>query len=281
MVSFDSPRNGAYVSASPSLVLTVSAHDPDGSIVRTVFLDSTDSIAGVSAPPYTIALTGVKPGVHTYFAQVFDTTGAFTVAATTVTVIAGDGNIVTNPQFDDSLNGWAVNFSNGAAGVVTTSNQGLSGAHAARFTLSNGGAANWYALLSQTIGMSAHQTLTISFKAKASKAKQMQVVLQRMASPWDYYWSQTVALTAQAQTFGPFVFTPTETANTMFKFFVGGDTTTVWLDSIVAAVDLQSGVSPHALESEAARSEQTTDQFTTLVDHGVLRVFFARPGRNY
>jgi beta-glucanase (GH16 family) len=234
--SFDFPKENAYVIASPSLTLSVSAHDPDGSVAHVDFYNDTNHLLQKTTPPYTAVLTGLSLGKHTFYAQVFDNEGAFTTLPLHVTVIGADGNLITNPQFDDSLNGWFTSFSNGASGGVTTSNVGLSGAHAARFSLANGGGVDWYALLGQNVLLSTGQPISISFKAKANGPKRIQAVLQRAADPWNYFWSTSIDLTTQPQVFGPFQFSPTETAEAWLKFFVGGDTTGVWLDSIVCAV---------------------------------------------
>ena len=280
-VSFVTPANNSYALASSPVALTVSAKDPDGTIARVVFYDGTDSAANRTASPFSATLTGIQPGKKIFYAQAYDNAGAFSVTSTVVNVVNADGNILMNGQFDDSLSGWYTSFSNGAAGTVTTGSGGLSGAHAAHFDFTNGGSANWYALLGQDVALNPQQPISISFMAKASRAKLIQVVLQRMGAPWDYYWSQSVNLTVQPKAFGPFAFTPTEAAGASLKFFVGGDTSDVWLDSVVCAVAAVSGVRPSSRFSQKTSSPDGLDNNTYSSYHGLVRICFSRPDMHH
>jgi len=91
------------------------------------------------------------------------------------------------------------------------------------------------------------------FVAKADAARTMRVELQEDASPWTTYWFEEVNLTASGQTFGPFTFDcTTDDPAAALRFYVGGNTTNVYVDSVV--VDDGNGPTPQPTSTPGAGS---------------------------
>jgi hypothetical protein len=143
-------------------------------------------------------------------------------------------NLVQNSEFDSGTASWNFSPNNGASGsMAVVTGAGLSGTNALKVTISLPGSAFWHVQVTQPgISISSGKTYTISFMAKASANKDINVVLQQDVSPFTNYWSQNLTVTTAANTYTYAFNSTVNDANTALRFNVGGNTTTVYIDKV-------------------------------------------------
>ncbi len=141
---------------------------------------------------------------------------------------------VINGEFDSGINDWQLSY--GAAGTSATmkidSNSVISGRNSCQVNLSQVSGTNWHIQLYQWLQIYKGRKYTITFKAKASSTKVIDVVIQKGDSPYTIYLDKVHTLTTAIQSF-----TDTVTINAndqaQFKFFLGSTgTVQVWIDEV-------------------------------------------------
>lgn len=202
-----------------------------------VFRDGTQ-VATVAAASTTYRDSGLLASTtYSYTLRARDGDGNVSLPSNTssATTAAPGPNLISNSEFDNGTTDWSLQLLNGAEGQMAVINPGgLSGANALKVTPTNGGTADWHIQIQQARGITSGKTYTISFMARADAAKTIRVALQKNASPWTEYWSQSVNVTTNAASYGPYTFNCTVTEpNTLFKFYVGGNTVVVYLDKVL------------------------------------------------
>ena len=92
-VSWVTPSVGSTVAGPASLLLSVSASDPDGSIQTVAFYNGTSLIGQISAPPYAMTLTKLQPGNYSFTAVATDNLGTTTSSTiANIQVTQGSGS---------------------------------------------------------------------------------------------------------------------------------------------------------------------------------------------
>jgi RHS repeat-associated protein len=102
-ISLTAPANGASFTAPANIPIAASVADTDGSIVKVEFYRGGSLIATVTAPPYSVTLTGVPQGSYVLTAVTTDDLGA-TVTSDPVTVTVKSGVAQVYYIFTDHLN---------------------------------------------------------------------------------------------------------------------------------------------------------------------------------
>ncbi len=144
-------------------------------------------------------------------------------------------NKIINGEFSDTLNGvprywWRNQFSGNSAWGVQ--NAGLSIEPAVFVHVYSPGQYSWHIQLLQS-GFTINQdsTYRLSFKAKSSRNRSMDIVIQRNRTPWTVYYSHSVNLTTSGQSFIlPFYAGTTDTVQLTFN--LGLDTGRIWIDDV-------------------------------------------------
>ena len=142
---------------------------------------------------------------------------------------------ILNGEFSDTLNGlprnwWLNQFSGNSTWGVE--NAGLSLEPAVFVQVYSPAQYSWHIQLVQS-GFIIHSdsTYRLSFKAKSSRNRSMDVVIQRNRTPWTVYYSQAINLTTSGQNFIlPFYCNNTDTVQLTFN--LGLDTGRVWIDAV-------------------------------------------------
>lgn len=109
-VAIITPPDGATYEAPATLTFTANATDPDGSVAKVEYFEGAAKLGEATATPYSLTLTGISAGNHSYLARATDNTGASTdSAAVSITVTSpnqvpivaltapADGTVVTAP----------------------------------------------------------------------------------------------------------------------------------------------------------------------------------------
>ena len=186
-------------------------------------------------------------------------------------VQAGDSNpssnLVLNPEFDDGTNNWGIDNNGGADAVVAAvAGAGLSGANAARITMSSGGTENWHVQFEQEFGIESGVTYEITFLAKADAAKEIQLTFQEVAAPYTNYWVYGgITVGTSPATYGPYTYNCDVTdMNAKFKFHIGGNATTIYIDNVIIT---EAGLPKPFAEDEP------TDKISVATDYKLVQNF--------
>jgi hypothetical protein len=186
-------------------------------------------------------------------------------------------NVLTNPSFEATgtqwLSPWSFSVRSGAAAKISQSTDRSAGSYAARIDVTQSSSSTWLVQLSQArIALTAGQPITVSFAAKASAARRVEVLLQGTASPYTNYVTHQRDLTTGWATY-QFTFTPSATvADVSLRFNLAATTGTVWLDDV--SVDTAAATGSAALEPVAdahVRADTPSRNYgtsTTLVSDG-------------
>ncbi|MBD3239674.1 MAG: family 16 glycosylhydrolase [Chitinivibrionales bacterium] len=232
-VSFASPTDGAIVRESTTVNIAVLAED-DGAVDSVLLFIGDSKVATLTSVPYVYPWSPSATGTWRLQTTAYDNAGLVSdIARIDVEVIGADGNLIDNGQFDDGMDSWHLGGNNGAA-VSGEIVDGLSGDSALHASITNGGSADWHVQLSQTLSVTAGDTLLVSFLGRADSDRDIRVMFQQTSSPYTEYWSQRVTLSTDAASYGSFMWVVDVTdPNAAFKFLIGGRTGDVWLDSVV------------------------------------------------
>lgn len=158
-----------------------------------------------------------------------------TTSANRPTLILHIGpNLLENGEFDSGTSDWAVaNFNGASSSLSAATGQGLSGNNSMQVSISNGGTAYHSIQVYQDVEIVDGQSYSIWFRAKAAATKDIRVVIQDYESPYSEYWNEDITVTTSPQLFGPYTFNSTVSdATARFKFFVGTNTTTIYIDEV-------------------------------------------------
>jgi len=145
-------------------------------------------------------------------------------------------NILTNDEFDNSVNDWSLFVQSGsAASLSINSSSLLSGTNAAQVDVTSASGTDWHVQLAQqTFSITSGTEYAITFDARAASNETISLQIQERAAPWDIYFNQTsINLTTTAQSFGPYTFTASSTSsNVGFLFNLGQSIGTYYLDNV-------------------------------------------------
>ena len=75
-----SPADGAIFAWKPTITVTATASDPDGSVAKVEFRDGTTLLGQDTSAPYSFTWRNVPPGSHALTARATDNAGAVTTS---------------------------------------------------------------------------------------------------------------------------------------------------------------------------------------------------------
>jgi len=143
-------------------------------------------------------------------------------------------NLVDNPHFEDDLNGWFINNSNGADATISLDNTGqLSGKNSLFVEQIVATGTSWHTELNhEPIKVFDGVSYMISFDAKALAARSISVELQLREAPWTTFDYQTVNLTTSASSYSITLTPGVDSDNFGLMFKTGGSSVDFWIDNI-------------------------------------------------
>jgi RHS repeat-associated protein len=216
----------------------------------------------------TVSASGVVTAVSvgTALITVTSADGLFTAKAV-ASIKPADGNLVRNPEFDQTTTQWTLfdntgtDHTNGGTVLGSVTGAGLSGTNAAYIGVLNANNEIWTLQLRQSLNarIETGKTYEITFMGKSQTARTLNVALQGALMGTDY-WNQSINLTTVSQTFGPFTFVcsdgrvNTEASFNLAFYLATGSNSDVWIDkvsvkdvSLGAAAPTGVSLSPAAL----------------------------------
>lgn len=167
-----------------------------------------------------VAAEGVNPASE-------DTVLTFTTNGTT----PEPNNVINNSEINNGTTGWEYALSGGAEGTMSVvTDAGLSGDNALKLAVTKAG--NWWdVLLKQWIKIKPGKEYTVSFIAKADAPRKLNV---QIFSNWGSIFSQDVALTTSAQTFGTYNVTFPANADAVYLgMFFGDIAGNIYIDKVI------------------------------------------------
>ncbi|MDF1694811.1 MAG: Ig-like domain-containing protein [Saprospiraceae bacterium] len=146
-------------------------------------------------------------------------------------------SLINNNEFDNGTTNWVLENNSPATSTISIDNTGqLSGTNSAYIDITNTDGTEWHTQLRyNNIAVSSSKTYNISFEAKASASKLINVAIQQMGSPnTTYYYSPEITVTTTAQTFTFPNITVSGTDNSAaFKFYLSQDLHNIWIDNVI------------------------------------------------
>jgi hypothetical protein len=184
----------------------------------------------------------------------FRVAGLLAALALALALLAGPGtgtasaaNLLSNGSFENTGSGWLspwyLGVKSGGAGTVSqTSGTKVDRSYSALLNVTTASSsAPWVVQLSQDAALTSSQTYTVSFAAKASAARTIDVAAQKTASPYSIYGERLLNLTTSWQTFTFSFQGPGAPTASSLRFNVGGATGSVWLDNVSLVAGTPSG----------------------------------------
>jgi hypothetical protein len=158
-----------------------------------------------------------------------------------------------NGEFDDGTRNWHLStYDVGASATFEIdTNEVISGRNACSITISQVTGTDWHIQLWQWLPIQPEHHYKITFKAKASAAKDIYLVVQQAASPYAVYLNKEYTLTPEVQTFTDEITIHT-TDQAKLEFMLGkAGTEQVWIDSvsIIETSPVVTGVTDQEVEN--------------------------------
>ena len=139
-----------------------------------------------------------------------------------------------NGEFDSGTQDWQLStYATGASATMQIdSSSAISGRNSCAVTISQITGTNWHIQLWQPVTIYPKRKYKITFKAKASSSKTIDLSLQENTSPYTTYLDRVHTLTTAVQTFTDSVSINT-TVQAKLGFYLGtSGTVQVWIDSV-------------------------------------------------
>ncbi len=152
-------------------------------------------------------------------------------------------NLLENGEFDEGTSYWDTQVGGDAKCTLTaTTTAGMSGANAIQLCPNgNYGTENWHIQMYQNVELEGDVEYTLSFSAKASTARKLYVMVQKIAADYDTYLYKEYDLTTTAQNFEETLLTPSDVAlDSKVTFCIGGSDGCVTIDNVFFGTEKSS-----------------------------------------
>ena len=218
--------------ANGTVVLTRTAVTDANGIARYYIYRNNALLDYALGPPYSDPSPVL--GTSTYSIVAMDRAGNQSIPSKGQSATLTEAQLIQNGGFEDGLSEWQfVSFATGATGtaVIDTTNP-IDGTASVKINVTGTTGIDWNLQLRQVFQMTQGLTYTISFKACASAAVTLPMVIQEFGSPGTVYFGQAFTAGTSAATFTYSYTAPTSHA-VFFAFYLDNiGSTTLWLDDV-------------------------------------------------
>ncbi|RPH99541.1 MAG: T9SS C-terminal target domain-containing protein [Calditrichaeota bacterium] len=223
-----------------------------GSVKNVEFYINGKKFKTITKSPYEIMWPAVPDGMYELYAKASDTLGE-SVATEPILITVGaekPGNVIINGEFNCALSPWFLdNYVNAVSTctivpdlLLTDDSSGVV------IEIQNQGDQFWAVQLMQPFKVKAGHTYEATFTAQADEAKNIYLDISKNYDDYSPLFSFNIDV-EELDTYGPFTFEPTaDDENLMFKFVLGGNTISFYLDAVVV-IDKQWTTAEHAAAS--------------------------------
>lgn len=233
-ISIDTPANDATFALGEPIVLTATAADADGTITGVEYFQGNTLLGSATTTPYTFTWNGATDGFYTLTAVATDNLGNKTIS-NEINIVVGNPTkeLLSNGEFDNGTSSWILqNNSTGVGSLTVVTNAAMSGTNALKICPTTPGTADWHVQLQQAAPLEVGKSYKFSFIAKADAARNLTFGVQQNSSPYSMYYSNSVSLTTNNQSFNYNFIADTTDASSRLKFFVGNNSSCVYLDKV-------------------------------------------------
>jgi hypothetical protein len=232
-----SPAKNAHYTACSDIDVSAEATVQTGSVKRVEFYINGARFKSVTKAPYETTWTAVPDGIYELYAKGVDDSNA-EISTEPFFIYVGKtvpGNVIINGEFNCALSPWFLdNYVNAVSTITLVPDLGLTDdAPGVMVEIQNQGDQPWAIQLMQPFKTKAGHTYEVTFWAQADAPKPITVDVNKNYDDYAALYSNAVTID-QLDLYGPLTFTATtDDNNLMFKFVLGGNTTSFFLDAVV------------------------------------------------
>jgi len=235
-IKLTSPAKNAEFEACSDIKLAADASVTDGTIRRVEFYSNGSKIKALGQEPYEYIWKEVPDGIYKIHAKVVDTDRNEALTSP-IFIFVGNvepGNIIINGEFNCDLAPWRLdNYEGGESTIqilpdllLTDDSSGVV------IDIQNQGNYFWSIQLMQPFEVEEGHVYTISFTAMADEPKDMAVHISKNYGDYAPIFAHDLQV-YDWQEYGPIEFHSTVTDdNLMFKFILGGNDISLFLDAV-------------------------------------------------
>jgi hypothetical protein len=232
-----SPAKNDHYAACSDINVSAEATMQTGAVKRVEFYINGTRLKSVTKAPYETVWAAVPDGIYEVYAKGVDDSDA-EISTEPIFVYVGNtmpGNVIINGEFTCALFPWFLdNYVNAVSTISLVPDLGLTNdAPGVMVEIQNQGDQPWAIQLMQPFKTKAGHTYEVTFWAQADEAKAITVDVNRNYDDYAALYSNAVTVD-QLDLYGPLTFTATtDDDNLMFKFVIGGNTISFYLDAVV------------------------------------------------
>ncbi|MDZ7370424.1 MAG: carbohydrate binding domain-containing protein [candidate division KSB1 bacterium] len=235
-VRLTSPVKNGHYPRCQDVLLSAIASVQGGNIKQVEFYVNRSRLKTVTKAPYETTLAAAREGMYLVSAKAVATDGS-SAESEPFYIYVGDiepGNMIINGNFNCGLSPWFLdNYVNARSKATVVEDLGLTDDKpGVMVEIENMGDQFWAIQLMQPFKIQAGHSYEITFWAQADQAKDIYVDINKNYGDYSQLYSKMVRV-EQLDLYGPFTFdAPVDDDNLMFKFVLGGNTTTFYVDAV-------------------------------------------------
>jgi hypothetical protein len=235
-VRITSPGGGEHYAKCSNIVVTVDPQIQGGEIKNVILYRNNVGVTAKIKAPWEYTLKNYPPGYYVFTVKLTAKTGEI-VYSDPVAVTVGDaekGNILSNGEFDCSMQPWVLGINTSKATYTIDTSAGISTGAAALVNIENGGTATWHVQLQQPLAVDSGHTYIFSFTAQSTEnTKVIDVSIQMNRDPYTVYYQVSPTIEA-LQDYGPFTWEcPVTDHEAWIRFNIGNTNNMIfWLDNV-------------------------------------------------
>ncbi len=230
------PANGESFKEGSDISIAAIGKTTSGIVSKVEFYSAAVKIGESTSYPFQMIWKNPSAGSSVLSARIYDDQGNVSVTDGILVRISSSASIqkIVNGEFDNGTNGWLISAWNGAVSSFSIDNSlALSGTNSALIATTQKGVNDYEAQFRQAVSLIKGLDYSLSFSAKTSVNRPLNIWIQKGGSPYTTFYSKVVNLTNTAQNFGPFPFKATATDPDCFLEFLSGlELGNLWLDNI-------------------------------------------------
>lgn len=232
-----SPAKNARFVVCNDILLSAEASVQTGQVKTVEFYINGAKFKADTKAPYETTWPSVPDGIYELFVKGIEDDGAVTFTEPIFVYVGNTapGNAIINGEFNCALSPWFLdNYVNAVSTCTMALDLGLTDdPPGVIIDIQNQGDQTWAIQLMQPFKIKAGHTYEVSFWAQADGPKAISVAISKNYDDYAPLFNTDIVVD-QLDKFGPFIYTPTaDDNNLMFKFVLGGNTISFYLDAVV------------------------------------------------
>jgi hypothetical protein len=242
-----SPQDQSTFESCVNILLQAEATIASGTIKDVQFFKNGLAIGKKRSAPFEFTWENVVSGNYYVYAVVTDL-DKNKVTSDSIQIKVGnspDGDVIKNGGFDCGRLPWTTGGSGTPQYTFEILNDTwFEDSTYAAFFIAYGDIQNWYIQLTQPVALTAGYRYEISFLADADREKAIAINFQGGGPNYTVYWQYDIIID-HSGLYGPIIYDATATdISTHFKFLLGGNDISIYLDKVSIIKRLTAAVEP-------------------------------------